>query len=167
MAVFLYSVTFSTGGMMKFFNAIGFGFKNYFNFSGEVGRSIFWLWFLFTALVELSLYFLGLILQTSLLWISLVFFIPSLALTIRRLRDAGKSPHFLWIWVLAPMGAVIGSLYGQSIVSTDGSSDGARLVEWFLDMLVAPWFLLAGGLTGMAIAFTVVTILLALQTKKP
>jgi hypothetical protein len=33
--------------------------------------------------------------------------------------------------------------------------------------LVAPWFLLAGGLTGMAIAFTVVTILLALPTKKP
>ena len=152
---------------MKFFNAIGFGFKNYFNFSGEVGRSIFWLWFLFTAGVTVGLHFLGEALQVSLLWVSLVFFIPSLALTIRRLRDAGKSPHFLWIWTLAPMGAVIGFTYGKSIVSTDGSSDGARLIEWFLDLLLAPWFLLSGGFIGVAIAFSVMAILLVLPTKKP
>ena len=152
---------------MKFFNAIGFGFKNYFNFSGEVGRSIFWLWFLFAAGVTVGLHFLGEALQVSLLWVSLVFFIPSLALTIRRLRDAGKSPHFLWIWMLAPLGAVVGFLYGQSYVSIDGSSDGARLIEWFLDMLLAPAFLLYGGFIGMAIAFSVMAILLVLPTKKP
>ena len=152
---------------MKFFNAIGFGFKNYFNFSGVVGRSVFWLWFLFTFLVELSLYFLGQSLQTSLLWISIVFFIPSLALTIRRMRDAGKSPHFLWIWALAPISAFAGYLYGQSIVSTDGSSGGARVVEWFLDEVMARQLMFIGAEIGMAIAFAVVASLLALPTKKP
>jgi uncharacterized membrane protein YhaH (DUF805 family) len=81
---------------MKFIEAIKFGFKNYVNFKGVVGRSIFWLWALFLAI--------GFTVTSVLLPLPLFFLaaiaLPTLALTARRLRDAGLSAVLLAFWLL-------------------------------------------------------------------
>jgi uncharacterized membrane protein YhaH (DUF805 family) len=74
-----------------FGEAISRGFTNYFTFSGRASRPEYWWWMLFTFLVS--------IIPLSIL----VTFIPSLAVTSRRLHDIGKSG---W-WQLLPV-ALIG-----------------------------------------------------------
>lgn len=151
---------------MKFINVVGYGFKNFFNFSGVVDRSVFWLWFLFTSLVEIALFKIGEAVNLPLLWLSLVFFIPSLALTVRRLRDAGKSPKVLWVWAMAPIGGVFGFFYGMSILSSDGSNDFGLLFEWLIDPLFAAIWAMKGTFGGVVIAFVIVSIFLLQPTKK-
>jgi len=129
---------------MNFGEAIEYGFKNYANFSGVVRRSTYWYWYLFTFLVSFALNIIqgffsvfskG---ETSILvglvgvlsgLISLGLFIPSLALMIRRLRDAGNSPLYLLLWlapfVLAIFFAIIGAVIGAA---AGGSSYSSGLV---------------------------------------
>jgi len=68
-----------------FGEAISRGFTSYFTFSGRASRPEYWWWVLFTALVA--------IIPVSIL----VTFIPSLAVTSRRLHDIGKSG---WLQIL-------------------------------------------------------------------
>ena len=81
---------------MKFIEAIKFGFQNYVNFKGVVGRSIFWLWVLFITI--------GFTVSSAIYPLPLVFLaavaLPTLSLMVRRLRDAGFSPVLLVIWLL-------------------------------------------------------------------
>lgn len=81
---------------MQFVNAIKFGFRNYANFTGVVGRSVFWLWVLFL--------FIGFTISSSFFPLPLYFLaaiaLPTLALMVRRLRDAGFSPALVVIWLL-------------------------------------------------------------------
>jgi uncharacterized membrane protein YhaH (DUF805 family) len=96
---------------MTFFQAIASGFRKYADFTGTASRSEFWWWTLFATLT-------GAILTTAAnaifggaesgvngLW-SLVVLLPSLAVTVRRLRDAG----FGWghvFWPLLPIAGVL------------------------------------------------------------
>ena len=99
---------------MSFLEAISSGFRNYVNFSGRAIRSEFWYWTLFCILVSVVL---GLIdqrlnpgtgigafsvLNTIIL---LALFLPSLAISVRRLHDIDRTG---W-WVLLDLTA-IGSL---------------------------------------------------------
>ena len=124
---------------MKFGESIRYGFTNYANFSGVVGRSTFWYWYLFSFIVSYGLS----LLQTVALQViksdnlglfaivaglsgiaSLGLTIPTLALMVRRLRDAGYSPLYLLL-ILAPIVmtavfAVFGAVLGVAAV---GGSD--------------------------------------------
>jgi uncharacterized membrane protein YhaH (DUF805 family) len=89
---------------MTFFEAISSGFRNYVGFSGRASRSEFWYWILFTVLVSIvtSIIDLEVLSSSSIspfssIW-SLVTFLPSLAMGVRRLRDTDRSG---WWWLLS------------------------------------------------------------------
>ena len=87
---------------MDFVGAIKAGFKNYVNFRGTATRPEFWYWFLFTFLVGVVTSAIpgGAAISTA---FSLATFLPTLAVTVRRLRDAG----FSWVWLLLPVPFVV------------------------------------------------------------
>ena len=88
---------------MTFSEAISSGFRNYVGFSGRASRSEFWYWILFTVLVSIvtSIVDFGAlssnVMPFSSIW-SLVTFLPSLAMGIRRLHDTDRSG---WWWLLS------------------------------------------------------------------
>ena len=103
---------------MSFVDAIKSYFKNYATFTGRARRSEFWYTVLFTFLVSagLSILFPGTMTEVNGwaiqqnspivdLW-SLATLLPSLAVTWRRLHDAGKpGPYFFYIFI--PIAGVI------------------------------------------------------------
>ena len=86
--------------MVQFGEALGLGFKNYFQFEGRSSRGAFWWWNLcvilisfFATLIDMFV-FPGMtaaeISPISTVW-SLVTFIPGIAIFVRRLHDIGRS----------------------------------------------------------------------------
>ena len=73
--------------------------KHFFDFNGKEGRKVYWLFFLNCFIVS---FILGFISSTISYIFSLVVFLPSLGILVRRLRDAGFSP-WLALLVLVPV----------------------------------------------------------------
>jgi uncharacterized membrane protein YhaH (DUF805 family) len=102
---------------MTFAQAIQAGFRNYAEFRARASRSEFWWWILFTALVSavlgaiptwtLQLGNNGFLYGPSLsgVW-SIVVLLPTLGLTVRRLRDAGYGWGHVF-WLLVPVAGLI------------------------------------------------------------
>jgi uncharacterized membrane protein YhaH (DUF805 family) len=117
---------------MTFFDAIKTGFRKYAEFEGRATRAEFWWWTLFTTLVSaalnaLSVPMYGVMYSRMLtdgplsggplygggyasfsfagLW-GLAVLLPSLAVAVRRLRDAGRSWAELF-WILLPIAGLI------------------------------------------------------------
>lgn len=84
----------SAGGVMSFGEAIKAGFSKYATFSGRASRSEFWWWYLFSCLVSMT--YIGVF----------VVMIPSIAMTVRRLHDIGKSGWFYFIGCIPIVGLV-------------------------------------------------------------
>lgn len=97
-------------------DAVKVVFRKYAVFEGRASRSEFWYFQLFNVLVIMAAYFaifLTMLIPflTSLLFLalmgwSIVLFLPSLALCVRRLRDAGLA----WGWIflsLVPFGGIV------------------------------------------------------------
>ena len=95
---------------MTFFPSIRTGFHKYADFTGPASRSEFWWWVLFTTLVSAAVdtaadAVFGDNSTLGALWF-LAVLLPSLAVLVRRLRDAG----FGWghaFWLLLPFAGVI------------------------------------------------------------
>jgi uncharacterized membrane protein YhaH (DUF805 family) len=108
------SVTQRTGrnAHMDFGQAISSGFRNYARFGGTASRSEYWWWTLFVVLVSLALNVIdGISGQIGMgvlatLW-SLGTLLPSLGLGVRRLRDAGFSWAYLFLFLIPFVGAII------------------------------------------------------------
>ena len=84
--------------------AIRLFFSRYAEFSGRSRRSEFWYAQLFVYLVELGLA----LLFPSLGWIwTVAVFVPSLAVTIRRLHDIGKSGWSYLVFLIPVVGAIL------------------------------------------------------------
>ena len=127
---------------MTFVDAIKVGFKNFANFKGTASRSEFWYWVLFTTLVGLVLDQVdtvsglggatGLGLSSI---ASLVFLVPNLAVTFRRLHDAGFS-GWLYALNLVPAAAAVWFVlsfindFQASGLPTDNESLSAALNEF-------------------------------------
>ena len=92
---------------MDFVGAIKAGFQNYVNFRGTATRPEFWYWFLFTFLVGLVTSAFPVLSAIGTVF-SLATFLPTLAVTVRRLRDAG----FSWAWLLLPLPFVVPFVVG-------------------------------------------------------
>ncbi|WP_438853462.1 DUF805 domain-containing protein [Agromyces sp. M3QZ16-3] len=103
---------------MSFPQSIRSGFRRYADFSGTASRSEFWWWILFTALVATALAALPVPTFASTegaawgaptltpVW-QLAVLLPTLAVTVRRLRDIGSSwGHIFWAF-LPVCGAIV------------------------------------------------------------
>jgi uncharacterized membrane protein YhaH (DUF805 family) len=96
---------------MGFFEAIQSVFSKYFQFSGRARRSEYWFFALFTLIVTIVLSVADAALfgygPTSPTWLndffSLITFIPSLSVSVRRLHDVNRSG---W-WILLTISALI------------------------------------------------------------
>ena len=111
---------------ISFGGAIARGFKKYATFAGRASRSEYWWWTLFTFLTYLVLGLLAFAVGTAtsrdggrtpgllaipLIIVFAVFFlgiiVPTLALTVRRLHDAGYSGLFALFLLIPYLGSLI------------------------------------------------------------
>ncbi len=96
---------------MTFGESISTCFSKYATFSGRASRSEYWWWQLFTFLI-------GCIPLAGFIAI-FVFFIPNLAVGVRRLHDTGRSGwNFLWAFL-----PIIGTIILLVFFLTDSESD--------------------------------------------
>ena len=106
--------------MMSFGDSVATVFKKYAEFLGRASRAEFWWWIVFTTLVSMLLASvpvpvwtstdqgqLGLTMTTTLagMW-SIAVLLPTLAVSVRRLRDAGHGWGNLF-WILLPVAGAI------------------------------------------------------------
>ncbi len=122
---------------MGFTDAISSGFSTFTDFSGRASRSEFWWWVLFLWLVSLVAGILDHVTNLGFDdthtfarvqyggWITLVavliLAIPTLAVTVRRLHDAGSSGWWVLMYFICCLGAL--ALY---IMCLRGSQSGAN-----------------------------------------
>ena len=102
---------------MIFFQSADSAFCNFMNFWGRSGRSEFWFWLLY-ANVFLLLGGVGVLLFVRLeeamtplailyLSITAVVLLPSLAVSVRRLHDIGRTGWWLFIYVVPVVGPLL------------------------------------------------------------
>jgi uncharacterized membrane protein YhaH (DUF805 family) len=131
---------------MTFGQAIASGFKNYVTWKGRATRAEYWWWTLFIFIVQIpfsiiynvssqasleaalmagdqAAYLAALFGPTYwlLVVVSLVFFLPSIAVTIRRLHDIDRSGGWFWI-ILVPFAGSIVLLVFALLPSTSGKN---------------------------------------------
>jgi len=90
-------------GNMSFQESIRICLAKYAEFNGRASRAEFWWFTLAVTLVTTALSYLGEI-PASMFLIAVL--LPQLAVGARRLRDAGKSPWWLW-FLLVPVGGIV------------------------------------------------------------
>ena len=100
----------------------------------------------------------------SSLW-SLAVFIPTLAMAARRLRDAGKSPHLLWLY-LAPMSSIIFAVLTVAIYALANPSNfGFGLSD--STGIGSAWVTAAFAILGIALISLTVGILFLIWFTQP
>jgi uncharacterized membrane protein YhaH (DUF805 family) len=136
---------------MQFWGAVKFGFRNFVNFRGVVSRPVFWLWMAFVVIVQCVSYLMILgsaalvgvneVLAYALQLFTLLPFalnIPTLALSVRRLRDSALNPWLLLILLIPYVFVVAGAVLAA--VTSVGLSYGERLdalIFWQIPSAVA------------------------------
>jgi uncharacterized membrane protein YhaH (DUF805 family) len=94
---------------MTFGEAISDGFSKYATFSGRSSRSAYWWWILFYVLVVIAASILDAALNTvviaGLVWLG--FFLPNLAVLVRRLHDTDRSGWWVLIGLIPVIGAIV------------------------------------------------------------
>ena len=115
--------------MISFKDAVKQGFKKSFDFSGRATRAEYWWWILFNYILIMFAGALGLLLSQidesiavipTLIFI-LVNFIPSLAVTIRRLHDAGHSGWALLLNLIPYLGGLI--IFAYTLCSSEPDNE--------------------------------------------
>tara|TARA_Y100000996_G_scaffold138402_1_gene105463 strand:- start:979 stop:1398 length:420 start_codon:yes stop_codon:yes gene_type:complete len=91
---------------ISFSDAISLAFKNYVNFKGRSTRAEYWWFFLFTftlsAITEAIDVFSSLGIMSTIF--SLIVFMPSLTVGVRRLHDINKSGWWILMWFVPIVG---------------------------------------------------------------
>lgn len=109
---------------VSFQEALSLVFKNYANFQGRSSRGAYWWWFLWYMLIIFVVAFLGGLLgQFGMAILGLVYLaviLPTLAVSVRRLHDIGKSGWWLLISLIPFAGLLI--LYWTCQPGQDGSN---------------------------------------------
>ena len=96
--------------MVSFSSAVSLGFQRWSDFSGRSTRAEFWWWNVFISVVSVLAQFVDLSIgETDAVWraVSIVFFVPNLAVLVRRLHDVGKSGWALFINLIPIVGWLI------------------------------------------------------------
>jgi uncharacterized membrane protein YhaH (DUF805 family) len=94
---------------MAFGEAISDGFSKYATFSGRSSRSAYWWWILFYVLVFIGASIIDAAAKTpviaALVWLG--FFLPNLAVLVRRLHDTDRSGWWVLIGLIPLIGAIV------------------------------------------------------------
>jgi len=96
-------------------NAISTCFQKYATFTGRASRSEYWFFVLFSIIVQLLANAIGIAAGSeAIIWlVYLVFLIPSISVTVRRMHDVDKSGWFqlipIYNFVLAVTPGTVGS----------------------------------------------------------
>lgn len=95
--------------------------KKYAVFSGRARRKEYWMFTLISSLIYLGLVILGLAMDTEVpeIVFAVAIFLPSLAVSVRRLHDTGRSG---W-WVLIGLVPCVGSIIMIIFMATEGQRD--------------------------------------------
>ncbi|WP_327728306.1 DUF805 domain-containing protein [Streptomyces sp. NBC_00487] len=98
--------------------------KKYAVFSGRARRQEYWMFTLIASLIYLALIVLGLVMDTEVpeLVFAVAIFLPSLAVSVRRLHDIGRSG---W-WVLIGLIPCLGTIFMIIFMATEGQPDANR-----------------------------------------
>ena len=112
---------------MNFGQAVSAGFANYINFSGRAAAPEFWFWILFAALgaivteiVDAAVFIHHPGLSPLNTLFTLAVLLPSLAATVRRLHDTGRTG---WWLLLVPTGfGIFVLLHWASLDGTPGTN---------------------------------------------
>jgi uncharacterized membrane protein YhaH (DUF805 family) len=94
---------------MTFGTAVSSVFTQYTGFSGRARRSEFWWYTLFAFVLYLVVALVDAAMKTTLLGliVSLGLFLPSLAVTVRRLHDTGRSGWWILIGLIPLVGGIV------------------------------------------------------------
>jgi uncharacterized membrane protein YhaH (DUF805 family) len=94
---------------MTFSDAVRDAFSKYVTFRGRSSRSAYWWFYLFTVLVVIAAAVLDVIFGTAIISpiVTLAIFLPSIAVLVRRLHDAGHSAWWLLIGFLPIIGGIL------------------------------------------------------------
>ncbi len=94
---------------MDFMTAVKHVFANYANFSGRARRSEYWWFYLFTmicyvvaSIVDAAI---GIPILTAVVMLGLI--IPSLAVSVRRMHDTGRSGWWILIFLIPLVGFIL------------------------------------------------------------
>ncbi|MEV6385332.1 DUF805 domain-containing protein [Streptomyces sp. NPDC051773] len=98
--------------------------RKYAVFSGRARRQEYWMFTLISSVLYLALYLLGLAVDSQVpqLLLSLAFFLPSLAVSVRRLHDTDRSG---W-WVLIGIVPCVGFIVMIVFMATEGQQGTNR-----------------------------------------
>lgn len=95
---------------MSFTEAVQDGFEKYVGFEGRSSRSAYWWWYLFSILAYLVAIVIDTVLGTGLVFYMIVaigIFLPSLAVSVRRLHDTNKTGWWILIGFIPLIGAIV------------------------------------------------------------
>ncbi|WP_446470015.1 DUF805 domain-containing protein [Xenorhabdus stockiae] len=100
--------------------------KNYADFSGRARRKEYWMFYFFNMLAFLAVCILGAILGETIgsilvVLYALITFIPSLAVTVRRLHDTDRSGWW-FLLVFVPIGGIVVFIF-TLLEGTEGSNE--------------------------------------------
>lgn len=112
--------------------------KHYADFSGKISRKQFWMAYLFNTLVYILFYGLGLLVNFPYLMLVylLVMLVPTIAFTVRRLHDIGKSGWWYLIGLVPLVGAIwLLVLLCKKGDTTDISVRG-KVIDWIVLALI-------------------------------
>ena len=90
-------------GRVGFGDAINLLIKNIVNFSGKASRSEFWFGYLFIGLVSLAC----MVIPYIGYFLSLGTVLPSLSLSVRRIRDAGRDWNYIFMGLIPIVGTIL------------------------------------------------------------
>lgn len=142
---------------MTFAQAIGQALRRYARFSGTSTRRAYWYWRLFLALVSIVASVIDGVLAQKLGqspdWFipleaatGIAFFLPDLAVTSRRLHDAGKSA-LLQLWQLVPVALALVTL---PLIYSELAGQSTALVPHLSNLALA--LTSATGFSAMAVS---------------
>jgi uncharacterized membrane protein YhaH (DUF805 family) len=110
---------------MTFGEAIKSGFRNYVTFSGRAARSEYWYWTLFVVLLTIAAQIIDHAIfddptETGLAQplISLVLFLPGIAVAMRRLHDLDRTGW--WLLIVFTVVGILLLLYWDCLKGTTG-----------------------------------------------
>lgn len=105
---------------MNFIDSAKSGFVNIVNFSGRSTRSEYVFWMLFQILVGIAFGVVGAITHKVSFFsglVTIIFLLPTLSLTVRRLHDIGKSGWWLFgIYVVMPLLMLISTTLQSKLI---------------------------------------------------
>jgi uncharacterized membrane protein YhaH (DUF805 family) len=100
--------------------------NHYADFDGRVGRQEFWMFILFSALLNFALEIIDIEVLTML--VSLALLVPNIALASRRLHDTGRSGWWQLLWFIPIIGWIILIVWFATKTDTETNVYGSPAV---------------------------------------